>query len=193
MSNIHPHAAPTSEQWRPVVGYEGYYEVSDLGRLRSLPRILADGRHWKGREITGSANKSGHLALTICRDGVSRSTSLHTLVLEAFAGPCPPGQEACHWDDDPSNNALSNLRWDTRSANKKDAVRNGRNVGSKKSHCPRGHALEKPNLALGQLRRGWRQCRACQLARSHAQVTGQPFDADYANTRYEDIMTAVSA
>jgi hypothetical protein len=51
---------------------------------------------------------------------------LHRLVLEAFVGPCPPGCVGCHANDDPSDNRLENLRWDTHKANSADAVRNGR-------------------------------------------------------------------
>jgi hypothetical protein len=54
-----------------------------------------------------------------------RSRYVHRLVLETFVGPCPEGMEACHYDGDRSNNALSNLRWDTRAANAADRIRHG--------------------------------------------------------------------
>src|SRR6266567_540688 len=51
--------------------------------------------------------------------------SIPRLVLETFVGPCPPGKECCHWDDDPSNNNLSNLRWGSHFDNTEDIERNG--------------------------------------------------------------------
>jgi hypothetical protein len=50
---------------------------------------------------------------------------VHTLVLEAFVGPCLPGMECCHRDGNPANNRLDNLRWDTRAANRRDMLRHG--------------------------------------------------------------------
>jgi hypothetical protein len=55
-----------------------------------------------------------------------KSVLVHRLVLLVFVGPCPDGMECCHWDDDRSNNRLSNLRWDTRKANRSDGIRNGK-------------------------------------------------------------------
>lgn len=111
----------TEERWLPVVGYEGRYEVSDLGRVR---------------ERTGfglvfmkplTPLPSGHLRFSVSGMGKPRGQRyVHRAVLEAFVGPCPPGMECCHWDDDPANNRLENLRWDTPSGNARDRVRNAR-------------------------------------------------------------------
>jgi HNH endonuclease len=65
---------------------------------------------------------------------------VHRLVLSAFVGPCPPGTECCHWDDDKANNNVWNLRWASRSANIKDCVRNGSHNTARRTHCARGHA-----------------------------------------------------
>jgi DNA-binding XRE family transcriptional regulator len=115
------------EQWRPVVGYEGRYEVSDLGRVRSLAN-----KRRKSELILKQAThvKSGHLLVNLTDthlDGRWRQTShyVHALVLTAFSGACPVGLEGCHNDGDPANNALSNLRWDTREGNQADRVTHG--------------------------------------------------------------------
>jgi hypothetical protein len=54
-----------------------------------------------------------------------RNHFLHRLILLAFVGPCPPGKECCHYDGDPANNRLENLRWDTRKSNAADRTRHG--------------------------------------------------------------------
>lgn len=123
------------ERWLPVVGHEGAYEVSDLGRVRSLDRveryeridqysgrIITVCRQHKGRLLRPGPNDSGHLTVVL---GRGNTRQVHALVLEAFVGPCPDGHECCHGDDVPFHNALDNLRWGTRSDNLHDAVRNG--------------------------------------------------------------------
>lgn len=122
-----------TERWLPVVGFEGQYEVSDAGRVRSLDRMVAHGRGTAMRRRSGQMLKpgrkpSGHMSVAL---GKGNSVDVHRIVLEAFVGPCPVGQEGLHGDDDGSNNDLSNLRWGTRADNLQDAIRNGRKaVGS---------------------------------------------------------------
>lgn len=68
------------------------------------------------------ANPFGHLRVSLNNRELYR---VHRLVLTAFVGPCPEGLEGCHNDSNPTNNYLANLRWDTPSANRRDAVRHG--------------------------------------------------------------------
>jgi hypothetical protein len=117
------------EEWRAVVGYEGLYEVSSLGRVRALKRIV-DGRWGKWRLQGGVMKKivkrvTGYEAISLCSGGVVRQFSVHRLVLEAFVGRRPKGMEACHWDGNRTNSALANLRWDTRRNNAVDRKRHG--------------------------------------------------------------------
>jgi len=125
------------EQWRPVVGYEGLYEVSNFGSVRSLDRTVTNRCMWgtlrtyvfKGKLLTCTPLSSGHRMVKLYKlnggkkKGGSKGYAVHRLVLEAFIGPCPDNMECCHYDDDPSNNHLSNLRWDTRRANYQDRIR----------------------------------------------------------------------
>ena len=119
-----------AELWRALTGYEDSYEVSDLGRARSKDRIRIRRNgspiRIKGRILKSSKDPlSGYLRVNL-RDGRSSLTRrVHSLVLEAFIGPRPPEKEACHFDGDKENNALSNLRYDTRGGNVLDAVRHG--------------------------------------------------------------------
>lgn len=112
------------ERWRPVLGFEGLYEISDHGSLRSLPR-----RNCRGQIRKWNRTRSGHATIDLWKDGKTQQRTAHRLVLEAFVGPRPEGLEGCHNDGDPQNNHLSNLRWDTPSSNRTDAVRHGRRFG----------------------------------------------------------------
>lgn len=123
-----------NEAWKSVPEFEGY-EASDLGRLRSY--WLRDGkrrhggiRKWREEPILvgGYVWPKGYLFARLSRvDGRPKWKAIHAIVLETFVGPCPEGMECCHDPDpDPSNNRLSNIRWDTREANQLDVMRGGR-------------------------------------------------------------------
>lgn len=120
------------ENWLPVLNSEGRYEVSDLGRVRSVDRMVPHGRGGglrirKGQILKPGRKPSGHLSVAI---GKGNSVDVHVLVLTAFCGPPPQGHWALHRDDNPSNNVLENLRWGTPSENIHDAIANGkRRVG----------------------------------------------------------------
>lgn len=109
-----------SEQWRDVPGYEGRYQVSDLGRVRSLDRRVpcAHGatRQMRGRVLRPAGQKSDpHLRVVLEHHGPGQL--VHRLVAAAFLGPCPDGQEVRHLDGDPTNNRLDNLAYGTRTEN----------------------------------------------------------------------------
>lgn len=156
----------TREQWRPVVGHEGSYEVSNLGHVRSIDRILtfADGRERRaaGRELKPWANgRTGHLCVGLA--GKCRYL-VHVLVLEAFIGPRPDGLVACHNNGVATDNRIENLRWDTYGANNDDLVSHGTHVQARKTRCPQGHEYTPANTRLYLYEGTWRRyCRACQL------------------------------
>jgi hypothetical protein len=160
----------TPEQWRPIPTWEGLYEVSDLGRVRSLPRLVPSPRggyrNHRGGILTGSvAHSTGYRVCTLvdAESGRKHYALIHRLVLEAFVGPCPPGLECCHNDGDRSNAALANLRWDTRSSNTLDAVQQRTNYQSRKTHCPKGH--EYDGVYRPSNRGPVRYCRECTRQR----------------------------
>ena len=152
------------ERWLPVVGYEGLYEVSDQGRVRSIGRLdRTNHMHAPCVLKEQPEERTGHRRVYISVDGVKSYLRVHRAVLEAFVGPCPEDMEACHWNDDPSDNRLENLRWDTKKANRQDCVRNGHDPNASKTHCKRGHAFTPENTyLLGNSR----SCRVCQRERS---------------------------
>lgn len=119
-----------NEHWRDVIGYEGYYQVSDLGRVRSVDRVVPDKRYGS-RTLTGrllkasSTDKYGHLAVYLCKKGIQRTTHVHRLVTTAWIGPCPDGQEVRHGSNGVTDNSISNLCYGTRSDNNLDCRRDG--------------------------------------------------------------------
>ena len=110
-------ALVAAEEWRPCAAAPGW-EVSDRGRVRSLrkgsPRLLRPGWDRKGY---------GHLSYHV--GGRQIGFTVHRLVLEAFAGPCRPGQEASHLNGDPRDNRRVNLVWETPPENNRRKVEHG--------------------------------------------------------------------
>lgn len=114
------------EVWRPVVGYEGLYEVSDLGVVRSVTYVRKYRNSRRiGRVIRHAVNHRGYIVVRLCRDAVERSLMVHRLVLESFVGVRPDGLECRHFDGDKTNNALLNLSWGTSKENTADRIRHG--------------------------------------------------------------------
>jgi NUMOD4 motif len=93
---------PEPERWLPVPGWERLYEVSDLGRVRSLPRKGGNNRWYGGKVLVPYPHK-GYPVVPLCRGGQRTMRAIHQLVLEAFAGPCPPGMQACHNNGQPGD------------------------------------------------------------------------------------------
>jgi hypothetical protein len=182
-----------TETWKPIPGYEGVYEVSDLGRVRSMPRRLSDGRMWKGRVLRPTPQPSGHLHVTLSLAGEPSNVLVHRLVLAAFIGPCPVRMEGCHADGDPSNNRLANLRWDTKPANAEDSIAHGTHHQARKTHCPQHHPLEEPNLVPAHLARGFRMCLVCNREHALARYQNRPFDPARADARLAHLMTGAAA
>lgn len=159
-----------TERWLPIPDWEGYYDVSDFGRVRSLDRfVLQSGRprRVRARELRHWIDDDGRHWVNLMRSGRGSSQKVATLVLRAFVGPAPDGLICCHGDDDTHNNHLTNLRWDTQSANRFDAVKNAKDYWSSRSACENGHEYTEANTAYWGKSgsRGVRTCRACERTR----------------------------
>lgn len=139
------------ERWLPIPGYEGLYEVSNHGQVRSLDRMVKTRSGSctlrRGRTLKPMLFNNGYLMVALKRtDEKKRQVGIHTLVLTTFTGDRPPDAVGCHNDGDAMNNRLENLRWDTQAGNIQDSVRQGTHRNTRKSSCDRGHLLAKPNL-----------------------------------------------
>lgn len=117
-----------TETWRPVVGHEGFYEVSDLGRVRRVARQIHRGcltfmapRRILPKHKGGRANNYWRVMLNV---PVMRHAYVHHLVLAAFVGPRPADHVICHSNDDGFDNRLANLYYGTAEDNRADAARN---------------------------------------------------------------------
>lgn len=110
-------------RWLAVPDWEGLYEVSDEGQVRSLPS--ATDRRRKGKILKQTPQYRGHLQVNLHFCGHNEVRYVHRLVLEAFVGPCPEGMECRHLDGDPANNELENLCWGTIEENQADRVLHG--------------------------------------------------------------------
>jgi hypothetical protein len=117
------------EAWLPVVGWEGLYEVSDWGRVRSLPRRVTfkDGRSRsvRGGLLAPAADGGGYLLVTLRRGGGGRAFRIHCLVAEAFIGPRPAGMAVLHGPEGSRVNTVGNLRYGTHKENMADKRRDG--------------------------------------------------------------------
>lgn len=119
-----------TENWKPIPTWEGSYEASDLGRVRSLDRVTtfrggAVRRASRGRVLSPLNHTGGYLRVCLWRDGVMYQRFIHDLVLCAFAGPRPPGAQGAHGDGSRDNNAASNLRWASPRENQADREAHG--------------------------------------------------------------------
>jgi hypothetical protein len=151
-----------SEDWRPVVGLEGAYEVSSLGRVRGLPRPCTPGGVMAQND---RGDAKGYLRVQLSRYGKRRVIRVHRVVVAAFLGPRPAGLVTRHLDGDKHNNAVSNLVFGTGSENTHDSVAHGGHYAATRTHCPQGHPYDHANTyhytrADGGPSRGCRECRA---------------------------------
>lgn len=169
------------ERWLPVPGYEGIYEVSDQGRVRSLDKYVnhcfADRRLVKGRVLKPVLeNGTGYFRAALYKaEREPRRYRVHTLVLTTFVGPRPDGMVCCHGNGIRTDNRLENLSWDTISANNFDAVKHGNHRQTRKTHCPQGHPYDESNTWVNNL--GSRVCLACKRQRGKTRVRRRPADS----------------
>lgn len=109
------------ETWKPVVGYEGYYEVSSLGNVRSVTRVLqiaAHTRKYKGRVLKQATTNSGYNCIVLSVGGKLKTHLVHRLVAFAFLPTQSGKTEVNHIDGNKLHNAQYNLEWVDSSYNK---------------------------------------------------------------------------
>ncbi len=102
------------EIWKEIKGYEGLYEVSDLGRVRSLDRYVSyvnGQKHLHKGKVLSPGVSNGYLQVSLCKNGEIKHPLVHRLVADAFI-PNPDNlPQVNHKDENPSNNMVVNLEW----------------------------------------------------------------------------------
>lgn len=111
------------EVWKDVVGYEGFYQVSNLGRIKSASRIDSAGHQLQGKFLKLDDSK-GYLRVRLSKNGIKTRFQVHRLVLIAFTHDS--NLQVNHKDEDKHNNKLSNLEWMTAKENCNYGTRNQR-------------------------------------------------------------------
>jgi hypothetical protein len=136
----------SEEQWAPVVGFNGRYEVSSLGRVCSLlPKTRTRCPSGEAGNYLSVTLINGYPQVRLTKPGHNRGHYVHRLVLEAFVGTCPIGSECRHLDGNRKNSILANLQWGTVKENRADAIRHGTQV--------RGERCGTSKLKTAQVRR----------------------------------------
>lgn len=135
------------EIWKDIVGYEGHYQVSNCGRIRSI-------KHGEEKFLKPNDAKKGYLQVTLYKDGVRRSHNIHRLVAVAFV-PNPEGfPEVNHMDENSFNNCAVNLEWCTAKYNSNYGTR-GTRISAKITGIgglpviaenDNGHTIEFPSV-----------------------------------------------
>lgn len=138
----------------PVVGYEGRYEVSNTGdvrsRVRGGPKLLRPG-----------INSQGYMTVVLCNNSQRQTVGVHHLVAEAFIGKRPDSYDTRHLNDVKTDNRVENLAYGTRGDNLRDRKRNGKDnshYGSR-SACSKGHRYTQETTYIYP--GGGRGCRVC--------------------------------
>jgi len=118
------------EIWKSIPGYEGLYEVSNIGNVRGIDRMATfkDGSPYKmqrGKVRSQGTDKIRRKTVDLYKNRARKTVYVHALVLLALVGPRPDKADCCHNDGNPSNNHVSNLRYDTRVGNFQDKLKHG--------------------------------------------------------------------
>jgi hypothetical protein len=126
------------EIWLPVLGYEGLYEVSNMGKVRSLDRIVPDKTHGtrklNGKFLAQTVDEFGRKSVVFSKHSITLKKRVHLIVAAHFLGPNVSGLEVCHNDGNNSNNCVTNLRYDTHKSNMEDMADHGKSQRGEKNY-----------------------------------------------------------
>lgn len=147
-----------SEEWKSVEGFEGLYEVSNYGNVKSLDRLEKVGNSMRirhGRILKARAQKGGHLLVVLCKNGEIYHRTIHRLVASAFIDNPDNKPVVDHIDTNPANNCVSNLKWATVQENCMNSLTRIHNSESKKGHkCYLKHHSEGTKQKIREQRLG---------------------------------------
>lgn len=160
------------EQWQDVAGYKGFYQASDLGRIKSLDRIVIHRLNGpvklKGKVL--SPGMTGpYLSVSLSKGGIQTTVRVHRLVAEAWLGPCPDGMEVCHGEGGQLDNSISNLSYGTRSDNNFDKRRDGTHRGRP---VRRSDGVKFINMHIAAEETGCHQNSICRVCKGKQKTSG---------------------
>lgn len=143
------------EIWKPIKGYEGLYEISNLGRVKSLSRVTPhNGRVYPTKILKPHINTKKYLDVELSQNGLKQRYRIHRLVAETFI-PNPNNKpQVNHIDCDKSNNRVDNLEWCDNSENQRHAFAHGLNHRGKFGDSPKAKSVLQYTLD-GILMREW--------------------------------------
>lgn len=143
------------EEWRDVVGYEGYYQVSDTGKVKSLKRITRNNFYSNQIKhdfiLKPNTDRGNYKYVALSKNAKTKSIKVHTLVLIAFVGPKPKGMCCRHIDGSRDNNNKHNLCWGTYKENQHDRRIHGTDRYFKGEEHPAAKLTEKDVLEIRKL------------------------------------------
>jgi len=163
------------EIWKKIKGYEEYYEVSNLGRIRSLDRLRWNGRGYQkqlGAIKRQTVNNMGYYVVGLSKDGKNTLFLVHRIIAEAFI-PNPKNLPLVnHIDGNKLNITLENLEWSTHAKNNAHAIESGLNIVKKKIkgiHTKTNEIVyfESAREADRVLKIGYKNISACLTGRQH--------------------------
>jgi hypothetical protein len=172
-----PESTP-DEEWRPVVGYEGLYLISSLGKIHSL-----SGYNRRGGPVKTPINRNGYPEVNLTKAGKQKVFMVHILLAGAFLGPRPEGLLLRHLNGDSTDCRLGNLAYGTNAENTLDAVQHGTHNNSRKTHCPAGHAYDDENTYVLPSRPNARYCKTCSREHKSERAKAKRRGQSYSNGR----------
>ena len=161
---------PMSEEWKPVVGFEGYYEVSNQGRVRSVPRVTIRSNGVpmtvRGRVLmTTPDGQYGYQKVSLQREGVWTTHAVHRLVALHWCERGSGQDDVLHGPGGSQDNRAVNLRWGTPIDNATDRREFGAPYPPPREMCGAGHAMTEENTYRPPKRPNDRHCKECQRQR----------------------------
>ena len=139
-----------TEIWKSITGYEGYYEVSDHGRVRSVEHLDKSGHVYKSKVLANKKGQRGYRRVHLSKDGISKWHAVHRLVAAEFCEKQDGMDIVNHIDNDPSNNCASNLEWTDYKGNMQHAAKQGRMGWQPENLAKAVEARKKPVVAISK-------------------------------------------
>lgn len=154
----------TDERWLPAPDWEDSYEVSNLGRVRSIARMVrGKGNSLRPARATIKVTRvgnTGYVYVSLRRNAERHMKTVHRLVARAFHGEPAAGLQVRHLDGNKENNRADNLAWGTATENAYDKVAHGAHHYAKRSACKHGHEFTPENTYYPPA--GGRYCKTCR-------------------------------